>query len=418
MRNEKKIVGYEMLVLIAYAIIMTVKNIQNMVGTYVTTMYAFTYNHGFVARGVMGTILYGIDKVFPGNQYTYEGVRMMCYASHFLFVALLLFLMYICLSKCDKSLNHGLFLMFFVFGTFAFPEYIAFQNFGRTDAACAVLIILMVLIIWRDKFSWLCVPLCGLGVMIHQGFILQFISVVLVLLFYKMMNCFADDTGSRLDLRNKKGWYYFLVAGLCVIVSALLFLYFNYNHSQGEAIYGEILSTAQGLAAPEYNGEVHKQLIMHEILGRDPANDERALHILNFKESIIYLILVSPYLYFAITFFRGLVKGAREKWNKFKYIIIAVGAWLILPDFLIKIDFGRWIFSVIFYYFMVVIFLLLVGDKHVKEQFHVVASKVKKYPVIAVLLALYPIALTPMGDVWITRLSEGLTEIVFCIKMR
>ena len=405
--NKKKTISLEMLVLTAYALILTLRNIQSIVGTYVTTMYAFTYDHGFLARGVMGTILKAIDLIIPGEQYNFAGVRAMCYACDFLFVGILLAFFAYCLSRCESTLNRGIFSMAFVLGTFAFPEYIAFQNFGRTDAACAVLTIIMVWLIIRDKAVWLCVPLCALGVMIHQGFVLQFIGAVLVLLFVRMCDCFTAS-----DFHNKKGWYYFAIAALSVVAAAVIFLYLNFNHTQGRAAYDEILKVAQSLAYPGYNGEVHKQLLMHEILGEDPASDEWAIHVLNFKEGAIYAVLMLPYLIIAGRFFAKCIKRAAGWLQKLKYVAVAVGAWLILPDLIVKIDYGRWIFSMILYFFLVVMALLMMQDEIITGEFHASVSRIRKHPALVVFLFVYPVFFTPMGDTWISQLSLRLANLL------
>ncbi len=411
--NPRSRIRLQMLFLTVYAAVLTALHIQTVTGTYITTMYAFTYNHGFLARGVMGTLLLVIDRILPGVQYSYEGVRAMCYAQDVLFVGLLLFFMYYCLKHTDAHQNWAVFLLAFFLGTLSFPEFIAFQNFGRTDAVCACLVLVMVFLVILRRAEWLCIPLCALGVMIHQGFVLQFISVPLALLFYRMMVCFTEGKEGRLNLKNKEGQKFFWMAALCVAAAGVLFLYLNFNHSAGIAAYETVLATAKRLAAPQYNGEIHEQLLMHEILGQDPATDEHALHMFNFRESAVYLVLVSPYLWIAVRFFIDVMKKARGAVRRFTYGVWIAAAWLILPDFLIKIDFGRWVYAVIFYYFVTVLALLVQKDAVITEAFQTSAQRIAKHRIVPWLLALYGLVFSPMGDIWISRLSMAITNVIF-----
>ena len=92
-------------------------------------------------------------------------------------------------------------------------------------------------------------------------------------------------------------------------------------------------------------------MIAHEILGVDLFETRRAQHISNFIELPIYLLFMSPYIVLGIRFMKRVIRGAEDKKSKYKYWLLIVGAVTIIPDFILKIDYGKMDFccSYVFY---------------------------------------------------------------------
>ena len=68
-----------------------------------TTSLAFTYEYGFISRGLMGTIFLFVDKILPGNQMTYEGVMNFTLVTTMLYFALLLWFLLFVLQNVQKN---------------------------------------------------------------------------------------------------------------------------------------------------------------------------------------------------------------------------------------------------------------------------------------------------------------------------
>lgn len=383
-----------------YALVMTIAYFQTVVGTYNTTVLAFSYRYGFLSRGFVGTCYQILDKLLPWDLYTYRWTQAFSFGLHLVFVLTLLFFFYTCLKKGNERLNHGMIACIFIFATFSFPEYVTFENMGRIDAVMAVLTILSVYLLLRERWEWLIIPISAIGICVHQGYALMFLSVPLVFLAVKVLE-------NKNNTRKKYLWIFFLTC----IISGILFMYFNYfSHTGGREIYEQVYKVAEAISA---DGAVHKQLIEHEILGLDPVADEWATHLFNFREILIFTIMMLPYLYLLIRFFSRCIKKAPTMKEKIKYMIMAAaGPVMIFPDFAFKIDYGRWVFCLIFYYAVVVLGMLARGDEALCDSFCHITGKVRKYPAIGIFLLLYPMLLTPLGDIWITELSKKITEVL------
>lgn len=305
--------------------------------------------------------------------------------------------------RSDKSLNHGMIACMFVLGTFAFPEYLTFVNMGRVDSVMAVLTMIGVWLLMKGKWEWLVIPISALGVCVHQGYVLMFAGVLWVILLTKVI-----------DKPQNEKTKYILILAISILICGILFLYFNYfSHSGGMEVYDQIYKLAASISG---DGTVHKQLIEHEVLGIDPAADEWSTHIFNFRETVIFVALTLPYWLTAFIFFFRCIKQAGNFWKRVKYLVIALGPFfMLLPDFLLKIDYGRWMFCMVFEYFILIFALLVSGDNIIIYNFHKTAQGLKKHPIVCGIMLLYPLVLTPMGDIWITKWSKIITSIVMGI---
>lgn len=401
----------EMLLLSLYAVVHFVLNFQTVVGTYVTTMLAFSYRYGFISRGFQGTVLLILDKLLPVPVLSYEGALVNSYLQIVLCDLMLLLFIYLVFVMSEGALNHGILLCAFLFVTFAFPEYVAFQNFGRSDAWMLVFLLIGVILLIKEKWEWLIIPICVAGVCIHQGFVLMFMSPLAVLLFVKIADE-LDTCAAGQIFFSKRGKKYFWILGISVVTSAALLLYFTFfSHTDSAGAYEEIYALAESMGYDGYEVKVHEQLIMNEILGQNPAADEWNIHIYNFKEGLVYVLLTLPYLGIVFTFFKKCICKAYGGWQKLKYCVIAAGGAAILPDLIAKIDYGRWVFSLITYYFVTLMALLAMRDTMIVENFHEMAAKLKRHKIFVVFLLLYPLLMVPMGDTWITPISRTITDI-------
>lgn len=365
-----------------------------------TTVYAFSYKYGFLSRGFMGTVLRVLNILLnlfvPYDLLTYPGIRYFSMLLNTLFLVMLLTFFYMCLNACEEYMERHLLVLMFVFSIFAFPEYLTEENFGRSDICMAMVTILGCYLLLKEKGEYLLILLSGIAVCIHQGYVLMFFNVLLVILWCKIF----DNEGKK----RKK--YITIFAGSFVLAS-VLFLYLNFfSHKNGAAIYDEIYAIASSLA---HDGVVHTNLMMHEILGESPFVNEWAEHVHNFQEFPILIILMLPYLIMAFRFFKNTIREAKGVY-KLKYLAVAVGSATILPDLIVKIDYGRWMFSIVFYYFMTILALLALKDEIIIRYFEKEVERMRQKPALLIALLIYPVLFTPFKDVFICDLTNHITN--------
>lgn len=362
-----------------------------------TTSLAFNYTYGFISRGFMGTIYWLIDLILPINMIDYDCVVFFTLITTILYVALLFVFFYTILAKCKDSMmkNTQYLILFFTF--FAVSMFLTKYNFGRFDMYLLMLSLIGALLLIYEKAEWMVVPLSAIGVMIHQGNVFYFLNIILILLIYKALST---------DGKKRKKYIIYFV--LSFLVASVLFLYFEFfSRGNGEAIVEEITAVAEAL---RYDGDVHEDVIAHEILGEDLTENEVIYRYKNFTEFPFFILLMSPYLVMAFRFFKNLIKKAQTKLDKCKYLFVSIGAATMIPTIILKCDFGRWMFMIMAYYFVVVLALIAMKDKLVEEEVKNTFAGIRKLGIGKILVFIYPILFLPFKDVVISQMSYDFAK--------
>lgn len=363
-----------------------------------TTMFAFSYKYGFISRGLVGSIYALLDTVVPFDLMHYGCVLIFTLGMTILFYVMLLIFVHLCLKRCGENVRDKVQMIFLFFVIFAVPMFCAKYNFGRLDLYCVMLSLMGTYLLILGKAEWLVIPIAALGVMVHQGYVFMFVNILLVLLFYK-----AFSAGQQ-----KK---YMIIFVVTFLVVSVLFLYFElFSHVNGEGIYEEVVQIATNVGR---DGLYHKDVIDKEILGIDLADREVVWYRYEIMQFPFFLLLMSPYIVILCKVLSNVIKNCHEKKEKMKYIAITIGAGTILPDLLIKVDFGRWMFSIICYYCVVILAVLAMGDYKLEQALDIVFGDIrKKYGMASYLLLVYPLLLQPLGDVNINQITAYIGQLL------
>ena len=364
------------------------------------TLYAFGYQYGFMSRGLIGTIWRGIDYILPGDQMTYDAlyafsmVITVCYI-----VVMFIFFCLMVNRAADKDIHNIRYLVIFL-SIFAIPIFMTRSNYGRIDLFLYIILFVCLMAIVKGRHEWICIPLVIVAECIHQGFVFMNINIILVLLFYKALKNTGKD-------RVK----YFVILIATFVAASVFFLYFEFfSHVDGELIYDEIVTTAKSLSA---SGKAYgTMLVQHEILGEGVWMDEWKYHFANFVDVPIFVIFFLPYLFIGIHFLKKLVKRQNNIQDKLIYLAVALGSLTVIPEMLLKVDFGRYVFAVFFYYIAIVMCLIVMGDNDVAEELENTKAAVKSKLPFAIILLVYPIIFMPLYDVVISLVDSNLAQIV------
>ncbi len=382
--------------LVSYILVLFAKFMPPRVNEINATMLAFSYKYGFVSRGFIGTIYQGLGKIFPMNVFTYSSVKIYTMVITVIYILILLGFYRVILHQAQGKARHAIQVLTLFFTTFAVPFFVGYDNFGRLDIYLVMLTLVGVMLLTRERLEWLLIPLAALAVMVHQGYVFMYLNIFLVLLLYKIL--------SSTDKRKRK---YIVILICCFVISSVLFLWFEFfSHMQGKEIYQDVIGIAKSIT---YQGKYHKDVIDKEIMGVDLSVREWQEHLQNFVELPIFLLLFSPYLILLVGFFERLITSTQEKLCRWKYIVVAAGALTMLPNFILKVDYGRWIFAVISYYIITLLVLIALGDHQVMDsllwQYQWLKKKGRFLPG---LLMAYALCFTPLCDLSICSLTYGI----------
>jgi len=364
---------------------------------YNTTILAFNYSYGFISRGLLGTLYLGLNELLPYDILNYESVVNITLIATSIIVFVLLLLAILILSKIEMKYQTNIQYIILFFAMFFVPMFYSFRNMGRPDVYMMFLTFLGLMLIICEKFEWLLVPLAILSVMVHQGYVFMFYNIFMYLLIYKAFH----NTG-------KKRQKYIAILATSFLSVASLFLYFNFfSHINGEEIYNEIVTLATKLGN---EGDIMNTLINHEILGIDPWEEEWPQHIYNFIELPIFCLFMSPYIFLGVRLFKSIILAAETKAEKYLYIFLPLCSFTMLPSYLLKIDYGRWIFAGIAYFSLVILALCALGDTLVTEKLHALMEDIRERYAYAALLLLLIGTMIPLHDIHINEVLRSISE--------
>lgn len=368
---------------------------------YNSTILAFSYKYGFISRGLAGTIYQWIDHILPVNMIDYAMVLRFTLIVTLAFYVLFFAFCYQCMKRCQEEyLGRFLYLILF-YAVFVVSMFAYKRNFGRLDLYLMALTVIGTMCLIAKKAEWLIVPLSMISVMYHQGYVFMFYNILLALLVYRLLS----------EKEKKARIYYGVILLVSLIGCSALFLWFEFfSHTDGVRYVDEIIANAKAMTKPFNGMTYHDTLIDHEILGVDLSDVEYPYRVMNWIEIPFFIAIISPYIVLAVKLFRRILARAQGKTERLKYGFLAIAAGTLLPLFLMKCDYARWVFALIAYYCMIFLALVAMGDRIVAEELTGIFTEIKeKYP-FAILLLLLPALLTPFWDVHINGLLRGISN--------
>ena len=368
---------------------------------YNSTILAFSYKYGFISRGLAGTIYQWIDHILPVNMIDYAMVLRFTLIVTLAFYVLFFAFCYQCMKRCQEEyLGRFLYLILF-YAVFVVSMFAYKRNFGRLDLYLMALTVIGTMCLIAKKAEWLIVPLSMISVMYHQGYVFMFYNILLALLAYRLLS----------EKEKKARIYYGVILLVSLIGCSALFLWFEFfSHTDGVRYVDEIIANAKAMTKPFNGMTYHDTLIDHEILGIDLSDVEYPYRVMNWIEIPFFIAIILPYIVLAVKLFRRILARAQGKTERLKYGFLAIAAGTLLPLFLMKCDYARWVFALISYYCMIFLALVAMGDRIVAEELTGIFTEIKeKYP-FAILLLLLPALLTPFWDVHINGLLRGISN--------
>ena len=393
--KSKKIFISIMVVLIT---VIFFSNYDGDIDSYNTTILALNYSYGFISRGFTGTVFMLLSKCLPIDIITPEGAKVFLMVSTILLFFIIVMFAVSLIKRCNDKGIANLEILIVYMMVVTVSTYSSGWNFGRVDIYMIMISLGCAMLLVVEKGEWLIILLCPVAVLIHQGYVLMYLNIVLALLAYKILSY------------REKRIKYIIIFVLTTIICVALLLYLElYSHSGIDDIsFREVVGNATSLSE---EGTYHETLLEHELKGIDLSSVEHDYHMKNLAEIIIYGILMLPYIVIFFRFVYSLIKNAEDNISRFKYIIVCAGSLTMLPDYLIKVDYGRWIVATILYY-LVTFSVLYVLDDYVKGAIDEQITKVKKRGYIWLILLIYPILFIPYRDVNIDKITALIGHVL------
>lgn len=195
-----------------------------------------SYPYGFVRRGLMGSLVAIMSQLFHVELFTM--ILFVQLLGTAVFVGLLFFFFYLVMKESDNTSVVIMILLFLAMGGIGFY----FADWGEMDIFMLSVTIIACMLIIKDKYVWLIPFLAAVCVMIHEGYVLMYLGIILALLLYRV----TVETDER---KKKKYWLCLFSTGL---IAAVLFIYFYFfsvsvskNHIDEIIVNSEIFLQSQ-----------------------------------------------------------------------------------------------------------------------------------------------------------------------------
>ncbi len=406
----KKEYGF-LLALVGFFIVYAIRNFQQEISEFNTTNFAMSYKYGFISRGLLGTLYQGLDEIMPFEMMNYTAAFWFTFISTLiLFICFFCFFV-TCLRRVDLKYISNLRYLFVLLSIFSACMFVSDEMFGRYDTWLYLISLIMTCLLVMRKGEWLVVPLSIVCMLLHQGFVFTNANVILVVLFALILMDKGKD-------RKKYIWIF----ALTLISISVLFIYFEFfSHFNGkEQIAEDVISVAKSLS---YDGKSYNtSIVNHEILGQDVFKEEWKYHVNNYKEFPILLVLACPFIIIFVSYFKrifGRIKADRGEfaWNQDRNFWIALafllGGMTIVPEMILKVDYGRYTYMTLYYYLVTAISLIVLDWSVAGDALDYIKNKIKSILPIPQVILVYAFLLTPMFDVVINGACHKVSVWLF-----
>lgn len=303
--------------------------------------FAFSYKYGFLSRGMMGTIFEFFCHLFP-NMDNPNGLIIFIYILTTAIYILILFLIQYCYKKVPRDKSIYLTYITYFLIMVLISTYVSSTNLGRLDVFCLMFSIISCFFIVRGKNIWICIPCAIMGTLIHQGYVFMYVNIVLALLLF----CVIKN-------RDNKRKNYLIVLVLTFVFVSAIFLYSEFFSHEGKEIYYDVIVNRAGYL--NRYGFYHGGIIDKELLGINQSEEEKGFMLAAIKTMSVFLVMIIPYIVTFIKFAIKLLKSSKDKSQFWSYAILLLGSATLLPEYLLKCDYGRWTTCIVVYYIVTIL---------------------------------------------------------------
>lgn len=344
-------------------------------------MLSFSYRYGFIQRAFIGTILDIESTLFhiplKYMRYIYGIFTVAFYSIVFLAI-------FMKAIKKQKDQDVQLFLKGLTFAFYFGPGWVScYSNFAITDIWLALVAILSVYLVIKEKWIYLTVLLSIIGELIHPGYVFLFFNTFMIIVAYKAL--FKDN--SKI---NKKYTVLFVINA--IVTSAFFFVLFLFAHvREGITLDYVMERTAEFVSKSVEEIENHRYTIRGFLFRNGGESGIRCL-IQSWGFLIVGMAIVFFPFFFEIYRYWHIVhnvaKQNKEKFHWF-YGMIPFGVLTLIPVYIMQNDYGRWTYAGLIYEVAVIIGLLFMKDRNVIEGTKQYMVKVRENKWYYILLIAY-----------------------------
>lgn len=349
------------------------------INEWVSGSYALNYKMGFGSRFFIGSVISLFYKDFLDKDFVYGFI---CFCLFFVIVLISL-LINIVVNNSKQKMGIIFIVLMYLCSPGSVCAMWSQENMGRLETYNFLLILIIIVLFTKIKCVWAkyftVIVLSAVNMAIYQGYIFLYYPVIFLI-------CICDCLK---HINEKKRWLNFIICNFLVGLAFLVFQFGTSIHFSGVEEIATYLQQHTDLPVSpdalyyEYFAPVStafENISKNFLLGGEAPRER----------TFIIICLLAPVSILSIAIWLKCRKSER-----FYYIIkkpfIYWGFLYVafLPQFLLNVDWGRWMIAITFYTFFAIVYINYQGFIEMSEAISSLDSFIYRHKTLSIGVLLY-----------------------------
>lgn len=384
-----------------FFLLQLIMNVPYSVNNWVSCWYVTDYSMGFGSRFLVGQLM----KLIFGNFISSREAWIFTVIALIILIIIVSLIFNALLIKAEKSYTKGLFFLIicFMVSPCSIAAYWTEENMGRLEIYTLILTLLSVVVYLKSankliKFLSLSITpiICNA---IYQGYMFLFFSMVLIVLLDKLISEYSKG----------KCWT-LLFTTLSASLSFMVFQFASsVNFSSVDKLSAEISSQTD---LEIWNGAIYYEFFT----SISDAYMELVIPFLTGDECprinlLLVFVFLLPLIVILFSVYRMAI-SLQPKVRKSSALWCLIVSSAVLPQFILNIDWGRWIVSVFIVLFFGLFYLIYVDNREMIITMQRLDQFIQKHWCLGMLTIIYLSLFTKMTGRGFLKESSWLITVL------
>ena len=367
--------------LMCFFIIYLLLHIPDEVYIWTVPWYVLNYSFGIGSRFFIGTILHLFSPEFISARLAF----WFCTAFYLVLAGVVSFCFDVLIKKSSSSCREVvIFLMLlYISSPFSITSFLNSYNFGRLEMYTLLLTMLSVIVFFNIKNNWikysLITVLTCVSTAIYQGHVFLSYPMLLITMIVSLL------------AMPKVSFKAFVGPVVNVIMTGISFIYFQFFSFVKFDNTQDVSAALKSMTdMPFYNETIDLELFrslsyFYEKLMIPCLLEDHPRELL----CLILLLLLPLAVLFYYIYKTAWISQKGVQWYKNEYLYCLLINLVVLPQFILNVDWGRWLIAVGTMVFFEIFLLVYLGNKGIIRTLSKMNYLVKKHYLLCLILIVY-----------------------------
>ena len=399
---------YNFIQLVAFSILLFFLSCNSYLDGENIAIYTLNYKHGLMENALIGAFYQCTVSLFGLDLKSYVTLQIFIMVFTVIYFLLLMNLFRQVVLRAGDLEDKSKYLVLVIASIVLVSNFGLHKNFGSVDLYLAIITLICLELLMKDKMTWLVLPLAVLGQFIYSGYIIMYFLVLLATMIYlsykrhgKYKNLILISCATVFSTMT----VLHILTGMAESGSRLLD-----SAEAGQAMLDAIMNSAKDASRLNGPAEIRPDIYGGIVWGGDLWITKK--HII---EIFIALVLFAPFIKLGMDFVISL-KSKLSKEDARILKVLSVIAVIMMPRALLHSGAGRIVFLILFYICVVVLISMTEGDGAVNKSFEEMTRGFANKKIYGIFLLIYLIMLLPTWGTsinWMTGHIANLINNVF-----